>query len=124
MTESHIIDLLEERPLASLRAAELDVVKAHTAECSDSLRAYDAATASLRLLQERRSAIIDPPPSFQTKVMAAIREQNRTPQRLGFSSLWQTVRPLVAAMGAFVGLLLVLTFLTDTSPPQREPTGV
>jgi Putative zinc-finger len=75
MRENHIINLLEERPLGSLSVAELDIVKAHIATCSECLRAYVAAQASLLLLQERASVIVEPPPFFQTKVMAAIREQ-------------------------------------------------
>jgi len=118
----HIINLLEERPLTKLSAAELHVVEAHIAECSTCLQAYEAAKASLRLLQERRSVIVEPPSFFQTRVMAAIREQNLAAQPLGLSNLWQAVRPLVASMGAFVGLLLALTFLVDSSQRQTEPS--
>jgi hypothetical protein len=117
----HIINLLEERPLATLSAAELDIIKAHAAECCTCLQAYEAAKASLRLLQERKS-VIEPPPFFQTRVMAAIREQNLAAQPLGLSNLWQAVRPLVASLGAFVALLLALTFLTDRSQRQTEPS--
>ena len=80
MKDNHIINLLEERPLGNLSASELDMVKAHTAGCSNCLHAYEAAQASLLLLQERASAIVEPPPFFQTKVMAAIREQNLAPK--------------------------------------------
>ena len=118
----HIINLLEERPLANLGEAELDIVRAHTAECSACLQAYQAAKASLQLLQERRSVTVEPHPFFQTRVMAALREQNLAAQPLRLSNLWQAVRPLVASMGAFVGLLLALTFLTDRSPQQTEPS--
>jgi len=117
----HIINLLEERPLATLSAAELDIIKAHAAECCTCLQAYEAAKASLRLLQERKS-VIEPPPFFQTRVMAAIREQNLAAQPLGLLNLWQAVRPLVASLGAFVALLLALTFLTDSSQRQAEPS--
>ena len=94
MREKHIVNLLEERPLGSLSVAELEIVKAHTAACSECLRAYEAAQASLLLLQERASAIVEPPPFFQTKVMAAIREQNLAPKRLGFLSRWRLPGPL------------------------------
>jgi hypothetical protein len=123
MREKHIINLLEERPLGSLRASELDVVKAHTAGCSNCLYAYEAAQASLLLLQERASAIVEPPPFFQTKLMAAIREQNLAPKRLEFLKMWQTARPLVASMGALIVMLLTLTFLTDSFQLQTEPSN-
>ena len=122
MRQNHIIHLLEERPLSSLSPSELDIVKAHTAGCSDCLRAYEAAQASLLLLQERASAIVEPPPFFETKVMAAIREQNLAPKRLGFVRMWQTARPLIASMAAVIVILLALTFLTDSSQLQTEPS--
>ena len=67
-----------------LSMAELEMIHAHTAACSKCLLAYQAAQVLLRLLQERASVIVEPPPFFQTKVMAAIREQKLAPKRLGF----------------------------------------
>ena len=93
MKENHIVDLLESCSLGSLSVAELETVRAHTAVCPECLLAYQAAQASLLLLQERGSVIVAPPPFFQTKVMAAIREQKLSPKRLGFLNVWQTARP-------------------------------
>lgn len=121
MRENHIVNLLEEYPLGSLSVAELDIVKAHTAVCSKCLRAYEASQASLLLLQERASVIVEPPPFFQTKVLAAIREQNLAPRRLGFLSIWQTARPLVASMGAIIMMLLALSFFADSPQLSTEP---
>ena len=123
MKENHIVNLLEERPLGNLSVAELEMVKTHTAACSECLRAYEAAQASLRLLQERASVVVEPPPFFQTKVMAAIREQRLAPKRLGFLNVWQTARPIVASMGAFVAMLLALT-LFNTFEPPTEPSDL
>ena len=123
MKENHIVNLLESHSLGSLSVAELERVKAHTAACPECLLAYQAAQASLLLLQERASAIVEPPPFFQTKVMAAIREQKLTPERLGFLRVWQTARPLVASMGAFVVMLLALTFFNSSEPPT-EPSDL
>src|ERR1044071_95394 len=100
MKDNHIINLLESRSLASLSAAELGMVQAHTAGCSECLLAYQAAQASLSLLQQRASVVVEPPPFFQTKVMAAIREQNLAPKRFGFLNVWQTARPVIVSMGA------------------------
>jgi len=120
MKENHIVNLLEERPLGSLSVAELERVKTHTAACFECLRAYEAAQASLLLLQERASVSVEPPPFFQTKVMAAIRERKLAPTRLGFLNPWQTARPLVASMGALVVMLLALTFFTNGPEPLIE----
>jgi hypothetical protein len=123
MKENHIVNLLESRSLGSLSIAELETVKAHTAACSECLLAYQAAQASLLLLQERASVIVEPPPFFQTKVMAAIKEQKLAPKRLGFLNVWQTARPVVASMGAFVAMLLALTFFNSSEPPP-EPSDL
>jgi len=123
MNENHIVNLLERCSLGSLTVAELESVKAHTAACSECLLAYQAAQASLLLLQERASVVVEPPPFFQTKVMAAIREQKLAPKRFGFLNVWQTARPLVASMGAFVVMLLALTFFNSSEPPT-EPSDL
>ena len=73
MKESHIVNLLESRSVASLSVAELEMVEVHTAGCSECLVAYRAAQASLSLLQERAAVVVEPPPFFETRVMAAIR---------------------------------------------------
>jgi anti-sigma factor RsiW len=117
MKENHIVNLLESRSLGSLSVAELEMIQAHTTACSECLLAYQAAQASLRLLQERASVTVEPSPFFQTKVMAAIRERKLAPKRLGFLNVWQTARPVVASMGAFVAMLLALTFFNSFEPP-------
>ena len=123
MKENHIINLLESCSLASLSVAELEMVQAHAAGCAECLLAYQAAQASLSLLQQRASVVVEPPPFFQTRVMAAIREQKLAPQRLGFLNVWQTARPVVASMGAFVAMLLALTFFNSFEPPS-EPSDL
>ncbi len=70
-----------------------------------------------------RPSLSNLPPFFQTKVMAAIREQKLAPKRLGFLNVWQTARPLVASMGAFVVMLLALTFFNSSEPPT-EPSDL
>ena len=124
MKENHIINLLEERALGSLTASELEIVKAHCSGCSNCQRAYEAAQASLLLLQERASAVVEPSPFFETKVMAAIREQNLVSKRLEFWKMWQVARPFVASMGALIVMLLALAFFTDSSQLQTEPSNL
>jgi hypothetical protein len=121
MKDNHIVHLLESRSVASLSVAELEMVRAHTAGCAECLLAYQAAQASLSLLQQRASVVVEPPPFFQTRVMAAIREQKLAPQRLGFLKLWQTARPVIASMGAFVAMLLALAFFNSFEPPSDPP---
>lgn len=122
MRDNHITRLLEDRPVGSLTEAELEVVKTHTAVCSECLNAYMAAQASLGLLQERASVVVEPTPFFETRVLAAIRERNLAPARIEFLNLWRTTRPLVASMGALVMMLLMLTFFTDRGQSPAEPS--
>lgn len=124
MKEAHIVNLLEGGPLDRLTAAELEMIKDHTAVCSECLLAYQAAQTSLSLLRERGLVIVEPPAFFQTKVMAAIREQKRTPRTLGFLRTWQIARPLIASMGAFVVMLLTLTFFMNPSEPETSDLAV
>ncbi|HET6961782.1 MAG TPA: hypothetical protein VFJ27_04780 [Terriglobia bacterium] len=124
MNENHIVNFLESRSLGSLNASELEMIKVHTAACPECLLAYQAAQASLLLLRERASVGVEPPPFFQTRVMAALREQKLAPKRLGFLPVWQIARPLVASMGAFVVLLLALTFFTNSSGPPTETSDL
>ena len=42
---------------------------------------------------------------------------------LGFLNVWQAARPLVASMGAFVDILLALTFFNASEPPI-EPSDL
>src|SRR5262249_17329304 len=68
--------------------------------------------ASTRLLQERASIVIEPPPFFHTKVMAAIRERNQQPEFLGLRNIWQSARTLVASLAILVALLTATAFYT------------
>ena len=71
---------------------------------------------SASLLETRVSDaanVVEPPPFFQTRVLAAIREQrNETPV---FQRLWRTAGALASSMAAAVVLLGALTFMTPDS---------
>lgn len=118
MRNDHIINLLEERPLGGLSATEIERINAHTADCGECLRAFKAARVSSRLLRERSSVSIEPPPFFQTRVLAAIRERGSDP--FGLRRMWQAARALVTSMAAMVVILTAMTFLTDYAQPQTE----
>ncbi len=126
MRDNHIINLIEEKPLSSLSQSEIEKVNSHTADCAECRVAYAAARVSFRLLQERASASIEPPPFFQTRVLAAIRERsssgvsegNSAPEPYGFRRLWQSARILVTSMAVVVATLTAVTYLTD--PAKRQ----
>ena len=109
MREQHIINILESKPFASLSENDHSTIRAHTADCVDCAHAYKVALVSASLLQERIGEIVEPPPFFHTRVLAAIRErQNEVP---AFARLWRAAGALVSSMTAAVALLAVLSFL-------------
>lgn len=118
----HILALLEERSLTDLSASELAAITAHTASCDECLFAYEAAQVAFAMLQERAALVVEPPPFFQTRVMAAIREQNQANDTFGFARMWQAAKSLMASMAALVVLLLTLTIYSsyDSSPASTE----
>jgi anti-sigma-K factor RskA len=115
MNSQHIIKLIEETPYASLSSDELSAIRAHVDHCSDCLHAFQAAEVSVRLLKERIAAEFAPPPFFQTRVLASLRERQAANDSWAFSRLWRAAGALASSMVAAVVLLAVLTFaLPDT----------
>ena len=75
MKDKHIIDILENAPLADLTESESTLIRTHVEGCATCHRAYQAAQLSALLIKERTTEAIDPSPFFHTRVMAAWREQ-------------------------------------------------
>lgn len=120
MKENHIIKLLEESPLGDLSSADLDAIRSHTARCAECLRAYEASRTSSWLLRSRASFIVEPPPFFQTRVMAAIRKKNLEPEPLGLWKMWLAARPLVSSLAMLVVMIGALTFFTGGDQTQTQ----
>ncbi|HEY9283487.1 MAG TPA: hypothetical protein VIP46_08540, partial [Pyrinomonadaceae bacterium] len=70
MRDGHIIEILERGPFASLTDAELSEARAHADACAGCRRAYNAARVSSLMLRERAAREFEPPPFFQTRVLA------------------------------------------------------
>ena len=75
MKDKHITEVLDSAALAALSLSELDEIRAHARDCEPCSRAFAAAQLSALVIKERAHAAIEPSPFFQTRVMAAIREQ-------------------------------------------------
>lgn len=112
MSDNHILYLLDDRPLSSLTATELEQITAHNANCDPCSSAYEAAQIAFALLQERSAVSIEPSPFFQTRVMAAIREKNQEKEADGILKFWQAAKALLTSMAAVVVLLTTLTIYT------------
>ena len=121
MKDNHIKNILDNTPLADLSENELKIIRAHVRDCADCDRAYQAARVSALLLkqraQEARERSLEVNPFFQTRVLAAWREQQATSSISGWRRMWNETGALVASMAAATAALAVLTFVTPSTEP-------
>jgi anti-sigma-K factor RskA len=118
MKHEHINSILEETPLSSLNEAELTAVRARASECQDCQRVYEAAYVSASLLKEHAAEAFEPPPFFQTRVLAALRERQGASEVWSLDRMWRSAGALVSSMAATVAILAGLSFIvpgTDAS---------
>ncbi|MEK6279782.1 MAG: hypothetical protein AABN95_05460 [Acidobacteriota bacterium] len=118
MKDNHIINLLESVPFAGLSENDHREIRAHTASCVDCGLAYEVAVVSSSLLREGAGEVFEPSPFFQTRVMAALREQQSEPR--GLARLWRSAGALVSSMTATVALLAVLSFMIPATQSTAE----
>lgn len=123
MNDKHITDVLDNATLASLSQRELSDMRAHALECKPCGDAFAAAQVSAVVMRERAQVVIEPSPFFQTRVMAALREQQAAESVPAWLRLWQSSRALVSSMALSTVALAVLSFMvtapaTTTAPEQ------
>jgi anti-sigma-K factor RskA len=118
MKDKHIIDVLDNTSIASLSESELSEVQAHARECVSCRDAYEAARLTAAVLQSRAQIKIEPSPFFQTRVMAAWREQQAVESVPAMLRLWRSARALVSSMAVTTAALAALTFVL---PAQTAP---
>jgi anti-sigma-K factor RskA len=124
MKGEHIISLIENSSLASLSESELHAIRMHTADCSNCLKAFEAAQVSLILLKERAAVSHEPSPFFHTRVLATLREQQAKNEGWGLLRLWRTAGLLTSSMAASVVLLGVLTFAIPSNQSLQQEVSV
>ena len=123
MKQKHIIEVIDNAALASLSKVELDEVKAHARECVPCETAFEAAQLSALMIRERAQVKVEPSPFFQTRVLAALREQQAVENAPAFVRLWQSASALVSAMAVATILLGAMTFVyPDTTTAVAEQT--
>jgi anti-sigma-K factor RskA len=118
MKDKHIIDVLDNTSIASFSESELSEVQAHARKCVSCREAYEAARLSATVLQSRAQIKIEPSPFFQTRVMAAWREQQAVDSVPAMLRLWRSARALVSSMAVTTAALAALTFML---PVQTTP---
>ena len=97
--------------LASLSQNDLDDIRAHALKCEPCSDAFAAAQVSAVVMRERAQVVIEPSPFFQTRVMAALREQQAAESVPAFWRLWRSSRALVSSMALSTVALAVLSFM-------------
>lgn len=111
MKDKHIIEVLDNAALASLSSSELSDIRAHAHDCKPCGDAFAAAQVSAVVMRERAQAVIEPSPFFQTRVMAALREQQAAESVPALWRLWRSSRALVSSMALSTVALAVLSFM-------------
>ena len=115
MKDDHIINIIESAPLGSLSESEIMLVRVHVESCPSCRRAYQAAELSAVLIKERTAETIEPSPFFQTRVMAAWREQQVIEKVPAFWRLWKSAGALVSTLTVTTAALAAFSFLTPSS---------
>ncbi|HZI49566.1 MAG TPA: hypothetical protein VFD75_17345 [Pyrinomonadaceae bacterium] len=117
MKDKHIIDILDNTSIASLSESELSEIQAHAQECVTCREAYEAARVSALVLQSRARTKIEPSPFFQTRVLAAWREQQAVESVPAMLRLWRSARAIVSSMAVTTAALAALTFMLPAQAP-------
>jgi hypothetical protein len=124
MKQKHIVDILENAPLASLDESQMKAIRVHVESCVTCARAYDAAQLSALLIKGRAAESIEPSPFFQTRVMAAVREQQAFNRAPALGRLWRSAGALVSSMALTTAALAAFTvFGGSTSPAPVDTTA-
>jgi hypothetical protein len=125
MKQKHIVDILENAPLASLDEGQLKDIQVHVESCVTCARAYDAAQLSALLIKERAAESVEPSHFFQTRVMAAVREQQAFNTAPVFGRLWRSAGALVSSMALTTAALAAFTVFGpgSTTPAPVDATA-
>lgn len=126
MKDNHITEILDSKPFASLSESELATIGTHVTSCASCSRAFDAAQISALLIKERADEAaqnaLNVNPFFQTRVMAAWREQQEK-NVSALRRLWNATGALVTTMAATTAALAVLTFVAPSSDTTSQTTA-
>jgi len=118
MRAKHITEILDNASLASLSENELTEVRAHVVACESCRKAYEAARISTVVLKSRAQTVIEPSPFFQTRVLAALREQQAMESVPAMLRLWRSAKAVVSTMAVTTAALAFVSFVL---PSQSTP---
>ena len=125
MNDKHIIEVLDNASIARLSEIELTEIRAHVKECAGCRDAFEAAQLSAAVLKQRVQVTVEPSPFFQTRVMAALREQQAVESIPAMFRLWKSAKVLVSSMAVTTAALAALSFALPATPatPAVEQTA-
>jgi len=123
MKENHITEILESTPLGSLSDSQVKTIRSHAQVCDPCRKAYAAATISTLVIRERVKQTIEPSPFFQTRVMAAWREQQATENVPAIFRLWKSAGAMVSSMALATVALAALSFAAPAPIPLPQETA-
>ena len=119
MKEKHITEILDNASMTSLSEVELSEIRLHTKDCVSCRDAFEAAQLSAVIVRTRAQVTIEPSPFFQTRVMAAVREQQAVESVPAMWRLWKSAKVLVSSMAVTTAALAALTFVLPASPVDQ-----
>ena len=111
MKDKHITEILDTTSIAKLSEIELNELQIHVKDCASCRDAYKAARLSGVVIKSRTQVTIEPSPFFQTRVMAALREQQAVESVPAMFRLWNSAKALVSSMAVTTAALAVLSFV-------------
>ncbi len=125
MKDKCITEMLDNGSISNLSEGELNEVRTHVQDCVSCRGAYEAAKVSAVVLRTRAQTTIEPSPFFQTRVMAALREQQALESVPAMWRLWGSAKALVSSMAVATAALAVLSFVlpapATTAVDQTAP---
>lgn len=122
MADNHIIRMLEEKPVDSLRGDDIATVGSHILSCDECRLAYDAARITANLIKARATETVDVSPFFKTRVMAAIRHSGLSPEEPALLRMWRAAGALVSTMAILLLILVGMTIFSKNPDSLVQPT--
>ena len=118
MKDKHITEILDSASIAMLSESELNEIRVHALECMSCRDAFEAARLTAVVMKSRAEVTIEPSPFFQTRVMAALREQQAVESVPAMLRLWRSAKVLVSTMAVTTAALAVVSLM---QPSQTTP---
>src|ERR1044071_1105192 len=127
MKQNHIIDIIDNQPISALSGSDRAIIQSHIDGCTACQSAYEAALLSAALLKEHADeaehSAANANPFFQTRVLAAWREQ-QSAGAWSLQRLWNATGAIIASMAATTAALAVLTFVAPGADATDQQTAL